>query len=657
MIARSDQCRVPRDLGSIAARLLSVGRRLLIWGPAGVGKSTLAVRLWASLEADGRACWGIAADPGSPGFGVAGAVSLGSWGGEGWQCRHIVPLCTLDAARFRLPLVQALRRLAGRLPDGATVLIDAPGVVRGTAATELLLGIVEAVGAHAVLAILPAAGAEANAAHAVLGNLCVDVFVASPSRLARRRSKRQRARARTAEWNRWLAAADDHDIVLSGRRLSGVPPRLPEHWPGHQVALLNGAGEAMAFGEAVGAHEGGLRCRLVGLGGPRADWSTVGARDAARGPDGLLTTVRMAAKAAASARVPPDLVPRSEGRAEVAAFAHLGTVSASLVNGIFGDPLLHIRLRQERRSLLFDLGDSARLPAKIAHQVSDIFITHAHMDHIGGFLWFLRSRIGQTGTCRLYGPVGLAGHVASFVDGICWDRIGHQGPRFEITEVHGQTLRRFRLQVGGDVRDELGEIPLAADETLIAEPGFRVRTVPLDHGIPVLAFSLETPPTLHVRKDRLKRAGVPEGPWLGELKRRLAGGPGGRDMLLPDGRRASVASLGDELIAREPPRRLIYATDLADTPVNRSRLRAFAAGGDVLYCEASFLEEDAAQAQRTGHLTARACGEIAALAGVRRLVPFHFSHRYEEAPERVYQEVGTAFRGELVQAQAVREPE
>ena len=87
-----------------------------------------------------------------------------------------------------------------------------------------------------------------------------------------------------------------------------------------------------------------------------------------------------------------------------------------------------------------DLGDSGRLPAKIVHQVSDVFISHAHMDHIGGFLWFLRSRLGETRTCRFYGPPGLAGHIAAFIGGIRWDRIGERGPRFEILELQGLLL-------------------------------------------------------------------------------------------------------------------------------------------------------------------------------------------------------------------------
>jgi ribonuclease BN (tRNA processing enzyme) len=92
----------------------------------------------------------------------------------------------------------------------------------------------------------------------------------------------------------------------------------------------------------------------------------------------------------------------------------------------------------------------------------------------------------------------------------------------------------------------------------------------------------------------------------------------------------------------------VYATDLADTPANRARLIAHARDAAVLICEAPFIEADAGQAARTQHLTARACGEIAAAAGVGRLIPFHFSKRYERQPESVYAEVRAAATGVVV---------
>ena len=42
---------------------------------------------------------------------------------------------------------------------------------------------------------------------------------------------------------------------------------------------------------------------------------------------------------------------------------------------------------------------------------------------------------------------------------------------------------------------------------------------------------------------------------------------------------------------------------------------------------------------RNGHLTTSACGEIATAAGVGRLVTFHFSRRYRDDPQQLYEEL------------------
>lgn len=108
---------------------------------------------------------------------------------------------------------------------------------------------------------------------------------------------------------------------------------------------------------------------------------------------------------------------------------------------------------------------------------------------------------------------------------------------------------------------------------------------------------------------------------------------------LPDGGVIAASALGDEPALILPGRKLVYATDFAATPSNRERLANLAQGAHTLFCEASFLEADAEHAARTGHLTTRACGEIARAAGVTRLVPFHFSLRNSDRPEQVYDEI------------------
>lgn len=158
---------------------------------------------------------------------------------------------------------------------------------------------------------------------------------------------------------------------------------------------------------------------------------------------------------------------------------------------------------------------------------------------------------------------------------------------------------------------------------------------------PVLAFALEPAPQINVRKDRLRAWGLAPGPWLGALKRHLQAGERAAAVTLPDGRVESTATLAAELVLVSPGKKLVYATDFSDSVENRRRLIALASGAHTLFCEATFVEADAAQAARTAHLTTRACAEIAAAAGVARLVPFHFSRRYEQDPARIYEEIAT----------------
>jgi ribonuclease Z len=615
MIAPDELITVSDPL-ELAARLREA-ETLLLLGEPGSGKSTLMQRLAVRLHAEGRACQGIAADPGSPAFGVPGALALGRWMGEHWEREALAALCTLDAGRFRLPLVQALRSLIEQRGK-AVLIVDAPGLVRGVAAAELLDGLFGVLRPQHVLVI---SRSWPPPLHSELCAIPAFVYWAHPAAAARHLGRDTRATRRTALWDTYLAAAELQSVSLDEVSILGTPPprSVPSAWNGRQVALMR-QGETLAMGEVERLQDPHLQIRAASRG--RVDALML--RDAGRAADGCLRTCRR----------PEPAAPRVRQRA-----LQIGPAQAELVNGPFGDPLVHLRLPQQRRSLLFDLGEGQRLSAAIAHQVGDVFISHAHIDHIGGFLWLLRTRIGPYSPCRLYGPPGLAGHVEGLLRGVLWDRIGENAPVFEISELHGRRLRRFRAQAGAACVFQ-GERSLSGD-VILQEPTFCVRARALDHlGTPSIAYAYEPAVRLNVRAERLAASGLPPGAWLGRLRRAVLKGEHGL-MQLPDGRERAVDELADALLHSEPGKKLGYATDLADTAENRRQLTALAEDAELLICEASFREQDVAQARRTGHLTARACGEIAAVAGARRLLPFHFSRRYENDLPQLLAEVRT----------------
>ena len=628
---------LPNDPESIAARLDAPDRPLLLFGLPGSGKSTLARGLAAAYGRRGIPCLCLSADPGTPAFGPPGALTLAEWQNDSWSLRHVEALCSLDAGRFRLPLILALRKLLPMPADGV-LLVDGPGVARGIAGREMLIALHESL-ANPVVLVLAHEESFIQLFNE-LNYISNAVWEIASAAGARRPGKGARARQRTALWDAWLADGVSLTLDPGGLPLLGTPPPLaePHTWPGRQIALLRG-GLTLALGEVERLESGRLQARFPA--GTRAAMAeALLVRDARRGADGLLGTAEPFVRR--QPFTPAPLPPPPPGIESPPVSGRCGSLDYDLMNGVFGDPLLHLRLRHAGRSLFFDLGETGHLSARLAHQITDVFISHAHMDHLSGFQWLMRSRLGDFPACRLYGPPGIARHIAAFIGSYLWDRIETRGPAFEVAELHGDQLYRFRLQAGIPDIERLEDQP-AADGLLLEDAGFRVRALELDHRTPVLAFAFEPDLELHVRRDRLQALGLKPGTWLGELKQAVWTEQPETLLDLPDGSRRNAGELAEELLLIQPGKRLVYATDLADTEPNRERLVHFARGAHTLFCEASFREQDRGNARRNGHLTTRACGEIAAAAKVGVLVPFHFSRRYQDDPGAVYEEIEAVF--------------
>jgi ribonuclease Z len=472
-----------------------------------------------------------------------------------------------------------------------------------------------------------------------LRSLGTDLYVVHAVAEAIRPGKRVRARRRTQLWDTYLQTGKEHRIELAAINLLGIPPPLEETtaWVGRQVALQQ-AYRTIAMGEVLGLSDG-----IIILKTPIADVDadSLLIRDAWRNENGLVETAEPFSAARFEFVPPPESCPTIEESGGPRIVGRVGALDVTLVNGVFGDPLLHLRIRHKGRSLLFDLGEGGRLSARLAHQITDVFISHAHMDHIGGFQWLMRSRLGEFPPCRLYGPPGLAKHIEGFMQSILWDRVADRGPCFEVNELHGKVLRRFRLQVGYEGREILEEVTIT-DGILLKEPGFQIRALQLDHHTPVLAYAFEPDMEIHIRKDRLSARGLEPGPWLTALKQAIQAEKSTHMIDLPDGTQAAAGALQKDLTLITPGKKMVYATDLADTPQNRERLVAFARHAHTFFCEATFLQADADHAERNAHLTTTACGEIATAARVGRLVTFHFSRRYTEKPKEIYEEIKSA---------------
>ena len=247
---------IPYEPEYLCRRLLACDQPLLLlYGEAGTGKSTLVSRLADALQAQGRQCYCLNCDPGSPAFGPPGAVSLAERKAQTWQLQDLEPLCSLDAVRYRLPLINALMQLVSRgfsqrdwESNNAVWMVDAPGVITGAAGEELLA---------ALMAQLPlthlcylSQTVEPRLASLLTPRKRLEITLMQPSPEAAHASKSQRTQWRTQAWRTFMASAKKACLPLSSLARMGLGGELmtPDSWRGRQCALFQ-ATRWLAMGE------------------------------------------------------------------------------------------------------------------------------------------------------------------------------------------------------------------------------------------------------------------------------------------------------------------------------------------------------------------------------------------------------------------------
>ncbi|MGK2936081.1 MAG: ribonuclease Z [Gemmatimonadaceae bacterium] len=262
---------------------------------------------------------------------------------------------------------------------------------------------------------------------------------------------------------------------------------------------------------------------------------------------------------------------------------------------------------REGETLMFDCGEGTQrqmMRYGISFALSRIFFTHMHADHMLGVIGLCRTLAlgGRTEPMHLFGPPGASDLLHRAI------QLG--------TEKQPYPIEVTELQPGDAIEHEQ----------------YALQTFAVDHGgRRAIGYALvEKERRGRFDPERARAMGIPEGPMWGELHR-------GRSVTLPDGRVVTAESL---VGPARPGRRVVLTGD--SRPCEGTI--AAAANADLLVHEATFSDEEGPRALETGHSTAREAAEVAAKAGVKKLLLTHFSARYTRDATELVTEARAVFR-------------
>ena len=180
-----------------------------------------------------------------------------------------------------------------------------------------------------------------------------------------------------------------------------------------------------------------------------------------------------------------------------------------------------------------------------------------------------------------------------------------------------------------------------SSEVIYEDNTLTVETIPLDHKIPTSGFLFrEKPKSLRIDKSRLP---------AGMLIQQIAQLKKGEDVLNEKGE--VLFYCRDYTLPARLSRSYAYCSDTQPMDSTLSVIKEV----DLLYHEATFLEDEKDKARETKHSTAAEAAIVAKKCQARRLIIGHFSARYKDLipvlaeAREIFPETALANEGETIE--------
>lgn len=283
---------------------------------------------------------------------------------------------------------------------------------------------------------------------------------------------------------------------------------------------------------------------------------------------------------------------------------------------------------QSTSRLLFDCGEGC-LATKHGDvtAIDELFFSHLHMDHVGGFDSFFRCNFSRnTRRNRIWGPPGTARILQHRFRGFLWNLYEELEGTWFVGDIGTDTVRtsRFELREEFATPHPAGEVPFTS--TILEHEGYSIETMPLDHRTPSMAYVVREPSRSNIDPARLAASGLRPGPWMQRLKDDAAVSA----TVEVGGVSYELEPLRRDLLRRTPGDSIAYLTDFRLSEETLPGVASWLAGCRTLVCESQYGNADAELATRHRHMTTGLTGRLAREAGVDRLVLIHLSDRYSE---------------------------